>query len=177
MQVHQEQREEAAGGNVSQHREWQHRDHPGPEELWLAIIFVLTVTIMTIIISISTSNAGGWMITQLLGLSLLSSPTTPSTSPLSRHSLKMSCLHPLPYGLSDPAPVSDCVNECHSPGVPWTLHSWIRTLLTAQQGGLSNILDELLQVDISMSLPLKQPPTPPGLLKGVDRRQLHLLHR
>jgi len=30
-------------------------------------------------------------------------------------------------------------------GVPWTLHSWIRTLLTAQQGGLSNILDELLQ--------------------------------
>ena len=31
-------------------------------------------------------------------------------------------------------------------GVPWTLHSWIRTLLTAQLGGLTNILDELLQV-------------------------------
>jgi len=30
-------------------------------------------------------------------------------------------------------------------GVPWTLHSWIRTLLTAQLGGLTNILDELLQ--------------------------------
>ena len=31
-------------------------------------------------------------------------------------------------------------------GIPWTLHSWIRTLLTAQLGGLTNILDELLQV-------------------------------
>ena len=33
-------------------------------------------------------------------------------------------------------------------GVPWTIHSWIRTLLTAQQGGLTNILDELLQVTL-----------------------------
>jgi len=30
-------------------------------------------------------------------------------------------------------------------GVPWTLHSWIRTLITAQQNGLANIVDELLQ--------------------------------
>ena len=35
----------------------------------------------------------------------------------------------------------------HLTGVPWTLHSWIRTLLTAQLGGLTNILDELLQVE------------------------------
>ena len=30
-------------------------------------------------------------------------------------------------------------------GVPWSLHSWIRTLITAHQAGLTGIADELLQ--------------------------------
>ena len=30
-------------------------------------------------------------------------------------------------------------------GVPWTLHCWIRTLLTAQHNGFGSIIDELLQ--------------------------------
>ena len=33
-------------------------------------------------------------------------------------------------------------------GVPWALHCWIRTLLTAHNNGFGSIIDELLQASI-----------------------------
>lgn len=39
----------------------------------------------------------------------------------------------------------DITLDLRSFGVPWTLHSWIKTLLTAHHAGLSSVIDELLQ--------------------------------
>lgn len=39
----------------------------------------------------------------------------------------------------------DITLDLRSFGVPWTLHSWIKTLLTAHNAGLSSVIDELLQ--------------------------------
>ena len=77
-------------------------------------------------------------------------------------------------------------------GVPWTLHSWIRTLLTAQLGGLTNILDELLQVRwwwwwwwwwalISMMMLMIDhitfsTQTFSGFFQGMDRGEFSLFH-
>ena len=38
----------------------------------------------------------------------------------------------------------DITLDLRSFGVPWTLHSWIKTLLTAHHAGLSSVIDELL---------------------------------
>ena len=39
----------------------------------------------------------------------------------------------------------DITLDLRSFGVPWSLHCWIRTLLTAHHNNFSSVIDELLQ--------------------------------